>query len=297
MVIGILIGSSRGSVLTGGGPTATPLVSAGPSPSVAPAAWTEPSSYSFVFSSSCGERNMLGTFKVVVEDGVAVAYRPLDEQAARSPGSVSDMPTLGSLLHLVEEARSYTSGGPVRPPPPPGSSGVPEPSPEGAIVTLETDPEDGHPTHIYIDWRPRAIDDEECYRIKQYSPVVSISPSPSSSGEPVWTEPASYTYVFDSQCGLRTLNGRFRVSVQDGRVVAYRHLATGESPPWLAGEIPTLGELAERVELARGDEEAVIRAYEVDPEDGHPTRIDIDWMPNAIDDEECYVIESYTPDG
>jgi hypothetical protein len=302
MVIGILIGSSRVGVGSGGvgsgGPNATPLGSSSVSPSVAPPDWTEASSYSFVFASTCGERNLLGTFKVTVEGGAAVAYRPLDEQASRFPGSFHDMPTLASLMALVEEARTYQSLDPTGRSPAAEPSGIPGPSPQEAIVTLETDPVDGHPTYIHIDWVPNAIDEEECYRIEEYSPAVPVSPSPGSSEQPIaWTEPSAYTYVFDSQCGLRVLNGRFGVSVQDGRVVAYHALATGESPPQLAGEIPTLGDLVHRVELARGDGEAVIRAYEVDPEDGHPTRIDIDWLPNAVDDEECYVIESYTPEG
>jgi hypothetical protein len=300
MVIGILIGSSRVGLGSGGvgsgGPTATPQGS-GATPSGQPA-WTEASSYSFVFASTCGERNLLGTFKVTVEDGVAVAYRPLDEQASRFPGSYRDMPTLASLMALVEEARTYQSLDPAGRSPDAEQSGVPGPSPQEAVVTLETDPVDGHPTYIHIDWVPNAIDEEECYRIEEYSPAVPVSPSPGSSADPIaWTEPSAYTYVFDSQCGLRMLHGRFGVSVQDGRVLAYHAIESGESPPQLAGEIPTLGDLVHRVELARGDGEAVIRAYEVDPEDGHPTRIDIDWLPNAVDDEECYVIESYTPEG
>ena len=28
--------------------------------------------------------------------------------------------------------------------------------------------------------------------------------------------------------------------------------------------------------------------------DKHPTRIDIDWEPDAVDDEACYTIEDYT---
>ena len=286
MVIGVLIGSSRGGIAVGDDPTPTPHIR----PS-APA-WTEPSSYTFVFASECGERSLLGTFQVTVEDGIAVAYRPLDELALRSPGTIDDMPTLGTLIALVEEARTYRSQWPGRSLPQP--SGVPEPSAREAIVLLETDPADGHPTFISIDWLPNAIDDEECYRITRYdtNPIENASPSPSAVHE--WTEPDSYMYAFDSQCGLRALSGRWEVTVENGKVVDY-HSPDHPGSPLPGIEMPTLADLMNQVERARADGDAIVKAFETDPADGHPTFISIDWLPNAIDDEECYVIESYTP--
>jgi hypothetical protein len=236
-------------------------------------AWTEPAAYVFTFVSSCGERNLIGEFDVVVEDGIAIGYQPVDERAASFAGGIEDIPTLGLLWARAMEASQDAD----------------------AILTLETDATDGHPTLIDIDWRPNAIDDEECYRIRHYAAYNAASASPNPSGAPTWIEPESYVYVFDSQCGLRMLNGRYEVTVVDGEVVDYRALNDPAYQPPPLIEMPTLADLLDRVERARADRDAVIREFEVDPQDGHPTHIDIDWMPNAIDDEECYIIESYTP--
>ena len=311
IVVGMTIGSSP--MLTGADASHTPLSSVSPPTSSDPEGWTEPLFYTFAFVSDCGERNGLGTFEVAVEDGVATEFRPLDEVAERSNSTVDQMPTLGSLMRRVEEARQYEHSFPGRPGP---SGPVPGPSAQPAIVTLETDPVDGHPTLIHIDWIPAAIDDEECYRILSYEtdPTSEPTPMPSSSapvstpsldpasptpsaGQTFWIEPSSYVYAFDSQCGLRLLHGRWEVTVENGQATDFRSLDDPAWQPFPGTEMPTLADLLNLVERARADEVAIVRAFEVDPEDGHPTHIDIDWLPNAIDDEECYVIEAYTQGG
>lgn len=269
MVVGIVIGSSR-SLVTGDDPSTTPIPSAGPtgsaqaSGSAPPMAWTEPAAYVFTFVSSCGERNLIGEFDVVVEDGIAIGYQPADERAASFSGGIEDIPTLGLLWARAMEASQDAD----------------------AILTLETDATDGHPTLIDIDWRPNAIDDEECYRITSY---LAYPPGLA------WVEPESYTFTFNSECGLRLLNGRFEITVADGNAVAFVSPDGLPASMFDLSEMPTLADLASQVARAYADEDASVRAFEVDPEDGHPTRIDIDWVPNAVDDEECYTIESYTP--
>ncbi|HEX5578945.1 MAG TPA: DUF6174 domain-containing protein [Candidatus Limnocylindria bacterium] len=275
LVAGMLIGCSRGFVV-GDDPSGPGAISEStPPPTASPGGtvWAEPAAYVFVFRADCGERSLIGTFSVTVEDGSAIAWRPLDERASAYPGGLEDMPTLGELTRTAEEAHADAR----------------------AVVELETDLADGHPTLISIDWKPNTIDDEECYRITHYEPYPLLSASPVPSAASVWSEPASYVYTFDSQCGLRILNGRYEVTVREGRVVGYRSLDAPDSHYVPDDQIPTLGELLDLAERARADPDAVVRAFEVDPRDGHPSRIDIDWLPNAIDDEECYVIESYTP--
>ena len=278
IVVGVVIGCSR-SLVTGDDPSSTPIPtaaptgSAQPSESVTPMAWTEPAAYVFTFVSSCGERSLIGEFDVVVEDGIAISYLPVGEPAALFPGGIDDIPTLGQLWARAQEAGQDAE----------------------AVLALETDAIDGHPTAIDIDWLPSAIDDEECYRITHYAAYPAASPSPNPSGVPAWTEPDAYVYVFNSMCGLRMLNGRYEVTVVDGEAVDYRSLNDPAYPLPPSLQMPTLADLLNQVERARADRDAVINEYEVDPQDGHPTYIDIDWMPNAIDDEECYIIESYTP--
>ena len=139
---GILVGCAR--------PTGQ---SADPSPSNEPgatatvaSAWAEPSAYRFAFTSTCGERSLIGQFEATVENGAVVSFRAQDDAAAAFPGTASDLPTLGDLLRRAQEAQANSE----------------------ANVELVTDANDGHPARIEIDWLPNAIDDEECYAIESY---------------------------------------------------------------------------------------------------------------------------------
>lgn len=118
-----------------------------PSPSAVPE-WAEPAAYSFTLESRCGERMLSGRFHVEVEDGAIVGVDGLDEQGRTVAASIppEDVPTLADLLALVAEARS-----------------------DGADkVNLVTDPADGHPVSVEIDWEAAAIDDEECYTVSDF---------------------------------------------------------------------------------------------------------------------------------
>jgi hypothetical protein len=42
-------------------------------------------------------------------------------------------------------------------------------------LELVTDPVDGHPVRIEIDWTESAIDDDECYEILRYEPLAPWS--------------------------------------------------------------------------------------------------------------------------
>lgn len=115
-----------------------------PSPSAA-AEWAEPAAYSFTLESRCGERVLSGRFHVEVEHGAIVGVDGLDEQGRTVAASIppEDVPTLADLRALVAEARS-----------------------DGADkVNPVTDPADGHPVSVEIDWEAAAIDDEECYTV------------------------------------------------------------------------------------------------------------------------------------
>lgn len=121
----------------------------------------------------------------------------------------------------------------------------------------------------------------------------TAAPTQTSTG---WQEPTSYTYVLDSTCGERTLIGRFRITVEQGKVTnaeglddsAKRALETSKSEP-----PPTLWQLLDELDRAR---QAGADAAELttDPTDGHPTKITIDPAANSIDDESCYAITEFT---
>ncbi|MBE8470626.1 DUF6174 domain-containing protein [Streptomyces justiciae] len=117
----------------------------------------------------------------------------------------------------------------------------------------------------------------------------------SAREEVTWEEPASYSYTLRSSEGERSLIGRFRVTVRDGKVTeavglddsARRFVA--RTPE----QVPTLGALLGELEQARSDDADIAEAEYA--ADGHPERIFLDRDENAVDDEARYVVESYEP--
>ena len=125
-----------------------------------PPAWTEPAAYKFAFESSCGEQPLIGRFRAEVADGTVIATEGLDVAARRALMlRIADLvPTLGRMVRDAEQARA-----------------------QGADVTIERDPADGHPTAIRIDPDPGAVDDETCFAISEYTIGGPPGPSPSPS--------------------------------------------------------------------------------------------------------------------
>jgi hypothetical protein len=137
---------------------------AGEEPSVmkeAPTTWTVPAKYGYTLDSQCGERALIGRFKVTVVDDKVVHTEGLDDAARRAlmlrvAGLV---PTLRQLEAEAEDARS-----------------------KGAdVVEIERELSDAHPTKITIDESREAEDDESCYTIEDYTIGLAGDPSPSPS--------------------------------------------------------------------------------------------------------------------
>ncbi|GAA3125180.1 DUF6174 domain-containing protein [Streptomyces echinatus] len=108
-----------------------------------------------------------------------------------------------------------------------------------------------------------------------------------------WREPASYAYTLTST--TQVLAGTFRIEVRDGAVT--KVVGLDEDSRRQAREqrieVPTIGELLDRLEKAREDnaEEADARFAA----DGRPVRISLDRDRNTIDDEALYLISAYEP--
>jgi hypothetical protein len=107
--------------------------------------WVEPPRYTYVLESTCGERALIGRYRITVENGQVVKAEGLDEPARRTVADSppDTIPTLAQLITELNEARRTRAG----------------------VADLETDPATGHPTRITIDPEPNAIDDESCYAI------------------------------------------------------------------------------------------------------------------------------------
>lgn len=146
---------------TGAGPAPVPGGSpseAGGSPSAT--AWAEPPRYGFVVESTCGERALIGRFRVFVADGRVTRTEGLDDAARRAVHLrlANLVPTLGQLVAEAQAARE-----------------------DGAeVVRTDVDPVDGHPTTITIDRSTDAVDDEACYAISDYT----IGAAPTAAGSP-----------------------------------------------------------------------------------------------------------------
>ncbi|MEJ3745930.1 DUF6174 domain-containing protein [Actinomycetes bacterium KLBMP 9797] len=110
--------------------------------------WQEPENYTYVLQSSCGERPLLGRFRITVDGGEVTAAEGLSEADRRSLASTElRPPTLAQLLDELAEARRTGAD----------------------VAELTTDPADGHPAKIMIDPVERALDDEACYTISEYT--------------------------------------------------------------------------------------------------------------------------------
>jgi len=103
-----------------------------------------------------------------------------------------------------------------------------------------------------------------------------------------------YTFTLTSTCGERNLIGDFDVEVAAGEVVAVSarlaHLQmTPESYVESGGR--TIDGFLDLVE----ERTAAVTDVAFDDELGYPTRLTLDPMPRAIDDEECYAITDVHP--
>jgi hypothetical protein len=114
-------------------------------------AWEEPASYTYTLTSSEGERNLLGTYRVTVRDGEVAKAVGLDESSRRVVRQIpGEVPTIGGLLEELEQARRDKAD------------------------TAEAEyAADGHPVRISLDWDKNAIDDEARYVISAYEPADS----------------------------------------------------------------------------------------------------------------------------
>lgn len=85
------------------------------------------------------------------------------------------------------------------------------------------------------------------------------------------------------------------MEVQSGQTVRVEAISGyWVSHPLPPGAVPTLGNLLTLAAGARSQGASQVSVV-LDPVDGHPVSVSVDWQANAIDDEECYEITEYLP--
>ena len=110
-------------------------------------------SYRFTLDSQCGERALIGTYDVVVEDGRVTSALPA-EPTRWKPESADQLASVPTFAHLL--ARGQATG-------------------NAAPSEFHVDAATGAPTRVEFEGDPNAIDDEECYRITGYRPGVGTT--------------------------------------------------------------------------------------------------------------------------
>ena len=100
--------------------------------------------------------------------------------------------------------------------------------------------------------------------------------------------PLSYRYVLESSCGERGFLGRYRVVVRDGVVASTENLNDDYPYRLDLAEVPTLAGLLEKAESAKP--QAIVDL--VLDGSGRPKSLEIDHLPHADDDEECYPVSA-----
>lgn len=111
--------------------------------------WEAPAAYEYTLESSCGERNFLGRFHIVVRDDQVVNAEGLDERGRElleHPEYRTLVPTLTDLLDEADQARADNAD----------------------VVEVVRDDATGRPVRIDIDWLENATDDEACYEVSDY---------------------------------------------------------------------------------------------------------------------------------
>jgi Family of unknown function (DUF6174) len=104
--------------------------------------------YSYVLHADCGERTLIGRFRIAVQDDTVTAADGLDQSGrllVRELG-LDSVPTIDDLWDELLQAEA---------------DGADE-------ANGDFDEALGYPTSITIDWERNAIDDEACYEISEF---------------------------------------------------------------------------------------------------------------------------------
>lgn len=136
--------------LTGCGDQAGPDVAkpaaSATTPTETDVATTLPKSYAFTLTSSCGERGLLGDYRVTVRDEGVRGVENLNDDYPYEP-TLTEIPTLQDIVDLAESAHP------------------------DAVVECVVD-DTGMPRSLSLDPVPDGIDDEECYEVTDLVPVA-----------------------------------------------------------------------------------------------------------------------------
>lgn len=122
--------------------------------------------------------------------------------------------------------------------------------------------------------------------------LLAVGGCDAFGAERAYTGPDSYAYTLTESC-FCVYVGPVRVTVTDGEIESVRALGDTQGVP--QEQIDAVGQtLAELTALAgRAEREADDVTARYDPTHGFPTRLDIDWLRDAVDDEVTYTATDF----
>lgn len=112
-----------------------------------------------------------------------------------------------------------------------------------------------------------------------------------ADGVPGWVPPQDYSFTVQSSCGEQAFIGEYAVTVRGGDVTEAEALGQGWDEIPLAA-VPGMAEMLDLARDAAGRGEVEVW---VDPE-GVPRWMMIDPVPQAVDDESCFLVAAYEED-
>lgn len=126
------------------------------------------------------------------------------------------------------------------------------------------------------------------------SPAGSTSGGPGSTGAvspPAWSEPAKYGFVLERRCDPGPSQGKYRVAVENGKVVTADRIDGKTAVGGEEIEVPTLSGLLDLAQTAADDGGEVSTTR--DPVDGHPTAVSFKVSDEGADGASCFIVSDY----
>lgn len=107
-------------------------------------------------------------------------------------------------------------------------------------------------------------------------------------GVPDWQAPPEYSFTVQSSCGEQDFIGEYAVTVVENEVVAVEPLRQSWADVTL-GSVPSIADMLDLAREADSEGEASVW---IDAK-GTPRWLELDPLPNSLDDENCFLITGY----
>jgi hypothetical protein len=154
----------------------------------------------------------------------------------------------------------------------------------GAVKNLSFDATLGYPSQMLIDPNPDATDEEITYNISELKALGS----PLSEARALWNSKNLASYVYTKRIGCfcpEDYTKAMRLEVRDGVLTSAKYVDTGLDVPDnfrpTTFKIEAFFDLIETTQSKGG----LVENLEFDPTFGYPTKVKLDPIPLAVDDE------------